>query len=73
MAEHKYQQQDHRAGLQHLAHLQQEASVVPAVLVHQRQHLQQGSETHHWEGTAQVALAEAALEAHLQQHRLQQL
>ena len=50
MAEHKHQQQDFRAGLQHLANRNQEASAIPVVLVHQHQ----------------VALAEAALEAHLQ-------
>jgi hypothetical protein len=37
MAEYKQQQQDHRAGLQHLAHLQQEDSAAPAVLIHQQQ------------------------------------
>lgn len=56
MADYKQQQQDHRAGLQHLAHRHQD--LVPrlgaSVLQHQ-----------------QVALAEAGLEAHLQ-HRLHQ-
>jgi len=37
MAEHKHQQQDLRAGLQHLAHLQQGASVGPVDLIHQHQ------------------------------------
>ena len=37
MAEHKHQQQDFRAGLQHLALRQQEASATPAVLIHQHQ------------------------------------
>ena len=37
MADYKQQQQDHRAGLQHLAHRQQEASATPAVLIHQQQ------------------------------------
>ena len=37
MAEHKHQQQDLRAGQQHLANRQQEASATPAVLVHQQQ------------------------------------
>ena len=46
MAEYKHQRQDHRAGLQHLAHLQQEASVTPAVLVHQQQ---QVSDHSRWE------------------------
>jgi hypothetical protein len=40
-----------RAAHQHLANRQQEASATPAVLIHQHQ----------------VALAEAGLEAHLQQ------
>ena len=52
MAEHKHQEQDFRAGLQHLANRNQEASAHPVVLVHQHPY--------------QVALAEAALEAHLQ-------
>ena len=39
MAEHKHQQQDLRPGLQHLAHLQQEASAAPAELTHQHQAL----------------------------------
>jgi Tat protein secretion system quality control protein TatD with DNase activity len=50
MAEYKHQEQDLRAGLQHLANRNQEASATPAVLIHQRQ----------------VALAEAGLEAHRQ-------
>ena len=33
MAEHNY----HQAGLQHLAHLRQEASATPVALVHQHQ------------------------------------
>ena len=37
MAEYKHQQQDLRAGLQHLALRQQEASATPAALVHQHQ------------------------------------
>ena len=37
MADYKQQQQDHRAGRQHLANRQQEASATPAVLVHQQQ------------------------------------
>jgi hypothetical protein len=45
-----------RAGRQHLAHLQQEASALPAQVLVQ----------HHLAGTPQVALAEAGLEAHLQ-------
>ena len=56
MAEHKHQQQDLRAGHQHLALLRQEALATPAVLIHQHQ----------------AALAEAALEAHLQ-HQAQVL
>ena len=60
MAEHKHQQQDLRAGLQHLANRQQEASVPPVVLVLQHQcHQHLGHNP--WE-------AEAALEAHLR-HR----
>lgn len=59
MAEQQHQQQDFRQGLQHLAHLRQEASATPAVLIHQHQY-QQGSELSRW-------AAEAALEAHLQQ------
>ena len=54
MAGQAQQQQDFRAGLQHLALRNQEASAHPAVLVHQYQ----------------VALAEAALEAHRQQQGL---
>ena len=50
MAIQQRQQQDLRAGHQHLAHLQQEASAHQAVLIHQHQ----------------AALAEAGLEAHLQ-------
>ena len=56
MAEYKHQEQDLRAGLQHLANLNQEASATPVALV--RQH--------------RAALAEAGLEAHLQQQVLQQ-
>jgi hypothetical protein len=41
MAEYKHQEQDLRVGLQHLAHLKQEASATPAVLIHQHQHLAQ--------------------------------
>ena len=37
MAEYKHQVQDLRAGLQHLANLNQEASATPAVLIHQHQ------------------------------------
>jgi len=41
MAEHKHQQQDLRAGLQHLANRQQEASAHPVqVLGQSPQHLQ---------------------------------
>ena len=57
MAEHKYQQQDHRAGLQHLAHLQQDSAQPKAQVLHQHR----------------VALAEAALEAHLRLEQLQYL
>ena len=53
MAVQQQQQQDSRPGQQHLALRQQEASVPPVVLVQQLHH--------------QVALAEAGLEAHLQQ------
>ena len=38
MAEYKHQEQDLRAGLQHLANRNQEASATPAVLIHQHQH-----------------------------------
>jgi hypothetical protein len=46
------QQQDLRAGLQHLANRNQEASATPAVLIHQHQvalvaHLQQQQVLHH--------------------------
>ena len=37
MAEYKHQEQDLRAAHQHLANLNQEASAIPAVLVHQHQ------------------------------------
>jgi len=37
MADYKHHQQDLRAGHQHLAHRQQEASATPAVLIHQHQ------------------------------------
>ena len=37
MADYKHQEQDFRAGLQHLANRNQEASVTPAVLIHQPQ------------------------------------
>ena len=37
MADYKHQQQDLRAGLQHLANRNQEASATPAVLIHQHQ------------------------------------
>ena len=37
MADYKHQEQDLRAGLQHLANHKQEASATPAVLVHQHQ------------------------------------
>jgi hypothetical protein len=37
MAEYKHQQQDLRAGLQHLANRNQEASATPVALVHQHQ------------------------------------
>jgi hypothetical protein len=67
MAEQQHQQQDLRAGHQHLAHLRQVASALPAVVLVQHQH------------QPQVGLAEAGLEAHLQQlahphsqHRQQQ-
>ena len=59
MAEYKHQQQDLRAGQQHLAYLQQEASVPPVVVLDQ----------HRLAGTAQVALAEAGLEAYLQRQQ----
>ena len=58
MADYNHQQQDFRAGLQHLANRSQEASVTPAVLIHQRR---QGSTNPH-----RIVLAEAGLEAHLQ-------
>ena len=35
MAEYKHQEQDFRAGLQHLANRNQEASATPVALVHQ--------------------------------------
>ena len=35
MAEYKHQQQDLRAGLQHLANRNQEASAHPVVIIHQ--------------------------------------
>ena len=63
MAEYKHQQQDFRAGLQHLANRNQEASAHPVVIIHQHQGLA---------NQRQVALAEAGLEAHLQQQVLQQ-
>lgn len=56
MAERNY----HQAGLQHLAHLRQEVSALPAVVLTQHQH------------QPQVALAEAGLEAHLQHIQLHQ-
>ena len=59
MADYKHQQQDSRAGRQHLALRQQEASAAPVALVHQLQ-LQAALEHNPW-------AAEAALEAHLQQ------
>ena len=37
MAEYKHQEQDLRAGLQHLAKRNQEASATPAGLIHQHQ------------------------------------
>jgi hypothetical protein len=37
MADYKHQEQDLRAGLQHLANRNQEASAIPAALVHQHQ------------------------------------
>ena len=37
MADYKHQEQDLRAAHQHLANLKQEASAIPAVLVHQHQ------------------------------------
>ena len=37
MADYKHQEQDLRAAHQHLANLNQEASAIPAVLVHQHQ------------------------------------
>ena len=57
MADYKHQEQDFRAGLQHLANRNQEASAHPVVIIHQHQ----GSANQR-----QVALAEAGLEAHLQ-------
>ena len=65
------------AGAQHLAHLRQEDSVPQAVSVHQRQQQQAVSELRvdleqlHLEHQ-QVALAEAGLEAHLQQQQRQE-
>jgi len=63
---HKHQQQDFRPGLQHLAHLQQDSAHLAHRLGASVLQLQQASEQHQH----QVALAEAALEAHL---RLEQL
>ena len=57
MAEYKHQEQDFRAGLQHLANLNQASVPRQGASVLQRQ---------------QVTLAEAGLEAHLQQQVLQQ-
>ena len=37
MAEQEQQQQDHRPGLQHLAHLQQDSAPYPAQVLHQHQ------------------------------------
>jgi hypothetical protein len=37
MADYKHQQQDLRAGLQHLANRNQEASATPVVIIHQHQ------------------------------------
>lgn len=64
MAEHKHQQQDLRAGHQHLANLRQEDLVLPAVVLHQNQAGVQHQLQQH-----QVALAEAGSEAYL--HRVQ--
>ena len=63
MADYKHQVQDFRAGLQHLANRNQEASAHPVVIIHQHQGLA---------NQRQVVLAEAGLEAHLQQQVLQQ-
>ena len=62
MADYKHQEQDFRAGLQHLANRNQEASAHPVVIIHQHQGLA---------NQRQVALAEADLEAHLQHQLLQ--
>jgi hypothetical protein len=59
MAEHNY----HQAGLQHLAHLQQDLAPRQAVSVLRHQHL----EDNHSE-----AIAQAALEAYLQRQCRQQ-
>ena len=63
MADYKHQEQDLRAGLQHLARRNQEASAHPAVIIHQHRDLA---------NQRQITLAEAGLEAHLQQQVLQQ-
>ena len=59
MAEYKHQEQDLRAGLQHLAHRNQEASATPVQVL--------GQSPRH-----RAALAEAGLEAHLQHQVLHQ-
>ena len=64
MAEYKHQEQDLRAGLQHLANRNQEASAHPVVIIHQQPGLA---------NQRQVALAEAGLEAHLQYQLRQHL
>ena len=61
MAEYKHQQQDFRAGLQHLANRNQEASAHPVVIILRHRDLA---------NQRQVVLAEAGSEAHLQhQHQ----
>ena len=61
MAEYKHQEQDFRAGLQHLANRNQDLVRRQGASVLQQQ---QGLINQR-----QVALAEAGLEAHLQHHR----
>jgi hypothetical protein len=63
MAEHKHQQQDLRAGLQHLALRRQEEQYQQALVIVQDLERQRLSQAH------QQAVSEAALEAHLQRQQ----
>ena len=73
MAEHKHQQQDLRAGLQHLANRNQEDSAIPAALVHQHQVALAEIQALERQRLGQLTQRPAGEQHQLTQHQLEQM